>query len=187
MYKLEELNNSKVTELKEIAKKLNISNYEKLKKLDLAYAILDHQAEQNEVTKTPAKSNDNPNSNPSAKTRAKPSAKPSAKPKDKAPIKNENSKLDSKEVKITSKHISKDNNYKNKNQEKKHHHNKNNPNQKHNPNNRPNPNQKPKSDYDYDFDGIIEKEGCAMACRIKMIRRIIELQAINMNVLIIKN
>ena len=40
MYKLEELNNSKVTELKEIAKKLNISNYEKLKKLDLAYAIL---------------------------------------------------------------------------------------------------------------------------------------------------
>jgi transcription termination factor Rho len=52
MYKLEELNNSKVTELKEIAKKLNISNYEKLKKLDLAYAILDHQAEQNEVTKT---------------------------------------------------------------------------------------------------------------------------------------
>jgi transcription termination factor Rho len=47
MYKLEELNNSKVTELKEIAKKLNISNYEKLKKLDLAYAILDHQAWKN--------------------------------------------------------------------------------------------------------------------------------------------
>ena len=147
MYKLEELNNSKVTELKEIAKKLNISNHEKLKKLDLAYAILDHQAEQNEVTKTPAKAS------------AKPSAKPDAKPKGKTPIKKENSKLDSKEVKITSKHISKDNNYKNKNQEKKHHHNKNNPNQKHNPNNRPNPNQKPKSDYDYDFDGIIETEG----------------------------
>ena len=151
MYKLEELNNSKVTELKEIAKKLNISNYEKLKKLDLAYAILDHQAEQNEVTKNPVKS--------SHKTGAKPSTNKITKPKDKAPIKKENSKLDSKEVKVSSKHISKDNNYKNKNQEKKHHHNKNNPNQKHNPNNRPNTNQKPKSDYDYDFDGIIETEG----------------------------
>ena len=45
MYKLEELNNSKVSELKDIAKKLEIKNYDKLKKLDLAYAILDHQAE----------------------------------------------------------------------------------------------------------------------------------------------
>ena len=159
MYKLEELNNSKVTELKEIAEKLNISNYEKLKKLDLAYAILDHQAEQNEVTKTPAKPSPKTSAKPSAKPSAKTGAKPDAKPKDKAPIKKENSKLDSKEVKITSKHISKDNNYKNKNQEKKHPHNKNNPNQKHNPINRPNPNQKPKSDYDYDFEGIIETEG----------------------------
>ena len=100
MYKLEELNNSKVTELKEIAKKLNISNYEKLKKLDLAYAILDHQAEQNEVTKKPTKAS----ANPIAKSSAKPSAKPSAKANDKAPIKKENSKLESKEVKITSKH-----------------------------------------------------------------------------------
>ena len=67
MYKLEELNNSKVTELKEIAKKLNISNYEKLKKLDLAYAILDHQAEQNEVTKTPAVASTKPSVKPSVK------------------------------------------------------------------------------------------------------------------------
>ena len=43
MYKLEELNNSKVSDLKDIAKKLEIKNYDKLKKLDLAYAIIDHQ------------------------------------------------------------------------------------------------------------------------------------------------
>ena len=51
MYKLEELNNSKVSELKDIAKKLEIKNYDKLKKLDLAYAILDHQAEHNNPSK----------------------------------------------------------------------------------------------------------------------------------------
>ena len=51
MYKLEELNNSKVSELKDIAKKLNIPKYEKLKKTDLAYAILDYQAEHNNQPK----------------------------------------------------------------------------------------------------------------------------------------
>ena len=51
MYKLEELNNSKVSDLKDIAKKLEIKNYDKLKKLDLAYAILDHQAEHNNPSK----------------------------------------------------------------------------------------------------------------------------------------
>ena len=45
MYKLEDLNAKKVAELKIIAKELNISRYEKLKKQDLAYAILDYQAE----------------------------------------------------------------------------------------------------------------------------------------------
>ena len=53
MYKLEELNNSKLSELKDIAKKLDIKNYDKLKKLDLAYAILDYQAEH----KNPSKAN----------------------------------------------------------------------------------------------------------------------------------
>ncbi|MAM04583.1 MAG: transcription termination factor Rho, partial [Flavobacteriales bacterium] len=45
MYKIEELNLKKVAELKSIAKELNISKYEKLKKQELTYAILDHQAE----------------------------------------------------------------------------------------------------------------------------------------------
>ena len=45
MYKIEELNLKKVAELKSIAKELNISKYEKLKKQELTYVILDHQAE----------------------------------------------------------------------------------------------------------------------------------------------
>ena len=51
MYKLEELNNSKLSELKDIAKELDMKNYDKLKKLDLTYAILDHQAEHNNPSK----------------------------------------------------------------------------------------------------------------------------------------
>ena len=47
MYKLEELNNSKVADLRDIAQKLNIPKHDKLKKLELAYAILDYQAENN--------------------------------------------------------------------------------------------------------------------------------------------
>ena len=45
MYTLEELNTKKVADLKVIAKELNLKKFEKLKKDDLAYAILDHQAE----------------------------------------------------------------------------------------------------------------------------------------------
>ena len=45
MYKLDQLNNKKVSELKDIAKELNIKKFEKLKKQELAYAILDWQAE----------------------------------------------------------------------------------------------------------------------------------------------
>ncbi|MEE2953947.1 MAG: transcription termination factor Rho [Bacteroidota bacterium] len=52
MYKLETLNKKKVADLKVIAIELNIPKHEKLKKLDLIYAILDHQAES--VPKTEA-------------------------------------------------------------------------------------------------------------------------------------
>src|SRR6476646_5220227 len=44
MYGIIELNNKLVGELKEIAKKLDIPKYEALKKQDLMYKILDHQA-----------------------------------------------------------------------------------------------------------------------------------------------
>ena len=51
MYILEKLNTKKVTELKSIAKELKISKYEKLKKQELVYAILDHQAENSKSDK----------------------------------------------------------------------------------------------------------------------------------------
>jgi len=44
MYDIIELNGKLVSELKEIAKELNIPKYEKLLKQDLVYKILDHQA-----------------------------------------------------------------------------------------------------------------------------------------------
>src|SRR4051812_41364045 len=44
MYDIIELNNKLVGELKEIAKNLNVPKYEALKKQELIYKILDHQA-----------------------------------------------------------------------------------------------------------------------------------------------
>ena len=53
MYKLEELNAKKVADLKVIATELNLKKFEKLKKEDLAYAILDHQAENAQPNPSP--------------------------------------------------------------------------------------------------------------------------------------
>ena len=55
MYTLEELNTKKVTDLKVIATELNLKRFDKLKKDDLAYAILDHQAENIKSQAAPAK------------------------------------------------------------------------------------------------------------------------------------
>ena len=130
MYKLEELNNSKVSELREIAKKLEIKNHDKLKKIDLAYAILDHQAEHNNAEKNKAKAP----KKVEEKTNPKKDFVQNKKPKS-ADYKKENKK---------NTNHSKNNN--NNNMKGKNH-------------DRPNPNKKPKSDYDYDFSGIIQTEG----------------------------
>ena len=53
MYKLEELNTKKVAELQVIAKELYIKKPEKLNKEELAYAILDCQAENTKATTNP--------------------------------------------------------------------------------------------------------------------------------------
>ena len=44
MFEISQLNEKKLSELQEIAKKLNVSKYRSLKKSDLVYQILDHQA-----------------------------------------------------------------------------------------------------------------------------------------------
>jgi transcription termination factor Rho len=53
MHKLEELNAKKVIDLQEIAQQLNIKKFDKLNKEELAYAILDHQAENAKTTEKP--------------------------------------------------------------------------------------------------------------------------------------
>ena len=50
MFDILQLNEKLLPELKEIAKKLKIDNYESLKKQDLVYKILDHQALNPEIT-----------------------------------------------------------------------------------------------------------------------------------------
>ena len=59
MYDILELNEKLVAELREIAKGLNIENYEGLKKQDLVYKILDHQAIHPELVKTKKKQDKN--------------------------------------------------------------------------------------------------------------------------------
>ena len=135
MYKLEELNNSKVSELREIAKKLEIKNHDKLKKLDLAYAILDYQAEHN----NPEKNKGEAPKKVQEKTNPKKDFVKNKKPKS-ADYKKENKNIPNK------KNTNHSNNNSNNNMRGKNH-------------DRPNPNNKPKSDYDYDFSGIIETEG----------------------------
>ena len=44
MFEISKLKELKLSGLQEIAEKLNISKYKTLKKLDLVYKILDHQA-----------------------------------------------------------------------------------------------------------------------------------------------
>jgi len=182
MYTLEELNTKKVTDLKVIATELNLKKFEKLKKDDLAYAILDHQAE-NAKSKTAPEKEQRPITN---------------KPKNQNQKKQENNKQNT-EQKNKPQHKINDNNaggenkipqhqnHKNerKNEPKKpvHNHAKGNettnvpkkpvhnhpkkgeeqththPKPNHNNNKNQNENNPPSSKYDYNFDGIINTEG----------------------------
>ena len=59
MFEISQLKEKKLSDLQEIAKKLNVSKYRSLKKLDLVYQILDHQAADPKAIKavvTPAQS-----------------------------------------------------------------------------------------------------------------------------------
>ena len=44
MFEISQLNEKKISDLQEIAQKLNVPKYRSLKKADLVYQILDHQA-----------------------------------------------------------------------------------------------------------------------------------------------
>ncbi|GAA3782000.1 transcription termination factor Rho [Corallibacter vietnamensis] len=58
MFEITQLKEMKLPELQEIAKKLNVSKYRSLKKLDLVYQILDHQAANPKAVKEVAKQDD---------------------------------------------------------------------------------------------------------------------------------
>lgn len=74
MFEISQLKEQKLAELQEIAKQLNIPKFRSLKKLDLVYKILDHQAANpkavEEVTKADPKQNEaRPNRRPEKKQR----------------------------------------------------------------------------------------------------------------------
>ena len=142
MYKLEELNKKKVSDLKEIAKSLNIPKAEKLLKSDLVYKILDCQSVLPASNSTAAKKEGGQQVERNFRQR-----KPKAEKKD----------FSDKKEEITEqkeKHQKEDRpSFKPKSEHKKGQHN---PNQK--PHN-PNQNKEKGHNYNYDFDGIIIAEG----------------------------
>ena len=52
MFEISKLKEKKLSDLQQIAEELNISKFKTLKKLDLVYKILDHQASNPEIKKT---------------------------------------------------------------------------------------------------------------------------------------
>ena len=132
MFEISKLKEKKLAELQEIAEELKISKYKTLKKLDLVYKILDHQA-----------------SNPEEKEGEKKVAtKPKFNPRSRS---NKNDQNDSN---------SGDNDDKERKDKKPHNHQRDNRNRK--PKGVPNGNRDTRNRYkepDFEFDAIIESEG----------------------------
>ena len=157
MYKLEQLNTKKVSELQSIAKDLNIKKTENLNKKELAYAILDYQAENAKTAEKPVKKQRTRTK--TIITKSKPIIKGEEistdktqkkdKPKIEDPISIKKVKAEKKDVikKEAKKPV---HNHSKKGTEEKSSH----PKPKHNNNNNNN-----NSKYDYNFDGIISTEG----------------------------
>ena len=171
MYKLDELNEKKVTDLKAIATELNLKKFEKFKKQELAYAILDHQAENAKPQPAPEKKQRSRTNQPVNKGYKKPEntaqkdntvqktehKKPQHKHKEdeqnnipKKPIHNHPKKTE--EQNIAKKPV---HNHPKKRGEQTGAH----PKPKHNNNKNQVNSNTPPSKYDYNFDGIIHTEG----------------------------
>ena len=144
MFEISKLKEKKLSDLQQIAEELNISKFKTLKKLDLVYKILDHQADNPEIKKTTPKQESNPEPR---KTSPK---------QESNPVKKESSsvKKESKPAKKDSESYSRQN--KNKNHPR---------NDKKDPpkgSKEPNGNRDNRNRYrepDYEFDAIIESEG----------------------------
>ncbi|HJN63176.1 MAG TPA: transcription termination factor Rho [Flavobacteriales bacterium] len=145
MYKLEDLNKKKVSDLKEIAKELNIPKAEKLLKPDLVYQILDFQSV------LPASNTPEPKKQMNQKQQKKFNPKNPKTEKKDFPKKKEDSKASKPQ------HSPKENQHRKPFQSKPEH-----KQPQHHPkqHQNPNPNQEKKGyNYNYDFDGIIVAEG----------------------------
>ena len=70
MYDILQLNQKTVVELKEIAKQLEVNKFQKLKKEELVYQILDQQAVKPEAVKAVSKESKKSESKPVRKPRA---------------------------------------------------------------------------------------------------------------------
>ena len=89
MFEISQLKEKKLSDLQEIAKKLNVPKYRSLKKLDLVYQILDQQAADPkavEAVVTPNKSTENKTANKPAARKPRQRVQ---KPAKSAPVKNE--------------------------------------------------------------------------------------------------
>ena len=132
MFDISKLKEKKLTELQEIAEELKISKYKTLKKLDLVYKILDHQASNPEEKEVEKKVATKPKFNPRSRS-------------------NKNDQNDSNSV---------DNDDKERKDKKPHNHQRDNRNRK--PKGEPNGNRDTRNRYkepDFEFDAIIESEG----------------------------
>jgi len=149
MFEISKLKEKKLSELQEIAQELKISKFKTLKKLDLVYKILDHQASNPETNKKEAPKKEAPKKEAPKKEAPKKEAPKKEAPKKEAPKKEATKDNDS-----NKKHSE---NYSRQNK------NRNNPrNNNKNGSREPNGNKDNRNRYkepDYEFDAIIESEG----------------------------
>ena len=181
MFEISQLKEKKLPELQEIAKKLNVSKYRSLKKLDLVYQILDHQAAnpnpapvqqktekaQQQKTQKPQRkkrervqrSDDAPSQKTidfNDKADNKPDSSKDHKKKEEAPQKAEPSNKDSQKREPQKRPQRDHNKNQNRNQHKGSQQNKTNQNQGNNGNK---DNRNRYREPDFEFDAIIESEG----------------------------
>jgi transcription termination factor Rho len=155
MFEISKLKELKLSELQEIAQKLSISKYKSLKKLDLVYKILDHQADNpsEEIKQPEQKLN-----------QRKPFKKKPAQKKNQSKNTNDSNENISKD--LTENNSEKNNSIRKKsnveNSTRHKHNNNNNNNNRPNNNNRDNGNKDNRNRYrepEFEFDAIIESEG----------------------------
>jgi len=154
MFEISKLKEKKLSELQEIAQELKISKFKTLKKLDLVYKILDHQASNPETNKKEAPKKEAPKKEAPKKEAPKKEAPKKEAPKKEAPKKEAPKKEATKDNDSNKKHSE---NYSRQNK------NRNNPrNNNKNGSREPNGNRDNRNRYkepDYEFDAIIESEG----------------------------